>query len=136
MQELSKSLFNVRGQFYPQDHVLAMLPSEDAARAAARELGEQGTPASDIMILSPEDIRGNLAPTGGESDSPMPSPGTEAQTTRRFVELADKGHWALLIYSKRSEADDRTVEVLTKHKAPIAERYRMLVIEDLVQDIR
>jgi hypothetical protein len=136
MHSLSKSLFNIRGQFYPRDHVLAMLPSEGAARAAARELCHQGTATDAITILSPEDIRGNLAPSGGESDSPLPSPGTEAQTSRRLVQFAQDGHWALLIHSKHREDDDRMVAVLTQHNAPLAERYRALVIEDLVQDVR
>lgn len=136
MQRLSKTLFNVRGQFYPTNHVLAMLPSEQAARTAARELCDRGIAHECITIISPEDLRANIAPTGSESDSPLPSPGTEAQTTRRLVQFADEGHWALLIHSKHSEEDEPIVEVLTEHKAPLAERYRMLVIEDLMQDVR
>ena len=134
--ELSDKLFNIRGQFYPQGHVVAMLPSEAQARAAAAALTGQGTPSEDIIVLSPEDIRNNLGGSAEESDSPMPSPGTEALTSRRMVQMSDQGYWGLLIHSERSENDERMVEVLTKNGAPLAERYRLLVIEDLVQDVR
>lgn len=136
MQELSKSLFNIRGQFYPRDHVVAILPSEKEAREAASALADAGIDSGEILVLSPAEIRFNLTGTAEESDRPLPSPGTEAETSRKFVDLADEGHWALLIHSKRSEEDELIVKALTESHAVLAERYRMLVIEDLMQDVR
>lgn len=136
MKELSKDLFNIRGQFYPTGHVVALLPSEAEARAAASGLADAGIDSGEIIVLSPTEIRFNITGTAEESDRPLPSPGTEAETSRKFVDLADEGHWALLIHSKRSEEDETIVKVLTENHAVIAERYRMLVIEDLMQDVR
>lgn len=129
--ELDRSLFNYRGQFYPTDHVLAMMPGEQAARETAREIVSKGF-SPDVQVVSPQTLMHDLAATAAEFDEPMPSPGTEAATARHFVDLARDGHWGLLIHCKRSSRDEGLAQLLAQHGSTFAERYRLLVIEDLV----
>lgn len=129
--ELDRSLFNYRGQFYPTDHVLAMVPDEHSAREAARDIVSKGY-SPDVQVVPPDTLMHDLAATAAEFDEPMPSPGTEAATARHFVDLARQGQWGLLIHCKRSVRDEGLVRLLESHGSSFAERYRLLVIEDLV----
>ncbi len=67
-----------------------------------------------------------------DSDSPLPSAGTDAATVRAYTKLAREGHTALLV---RTKDDGVTANRLMAHVRgvpySIAQRYRTLVIEDL-----
>lgn len=129
--KLSRDMLNLRGQFYPTGHILAMFDGEDAARAAARALVDGGVQDDDISLISPETMMGDVARTVGTGDIPLPSAGTEGDTVRRYTNLAAQGHWALLIHAPDSADSDRVMAALKDHQPSHAQRYRMLVIEDL-----
>jgi hypothetical protein len=129
--ELTNDMTNIRGQFYPTGHVVAMFPSESAARAAAQALAEIGLGDNEVSWISPEAMMRDVVRTIGNSGMELPSAGTEADTVRRYSHLAAQGHHSLLIHSPHHGDDDKLMETLRKHGVSHAQKYRMLVIEDL-----
>ncbi|RYY63545.1 MAG: hypothetical protein EOO24_57475 [Comamonadaceae bacterium] len=129
--ELSRDMLNLRGQFYPTGHILAMFPGPDLAEAAGRALVDAGVDSDDISLITPESMLRDVVRTVGTSGATLPSAGTEADTTRRYADYASKGHHALLVRAPDSEDSDRVMEVLQRHNVAHAQKYRMLVIEDL-----
>jgi hypothetical protein len=129
---IDRKLFNYRGQFYPTGHIMAMLPSEEEARAAAWDMRHSGCTPDDMTVLPPEAVIRDLDRTASETREALPPVGTEAVTARHFIELARTGHWALLVHATKCTRDGDIVDILRRHGAEFAERYRLLVIEDLV----
>jgi hypothetical protein len=129
--EFTKSMQNLRGQFYPTGHILLMLPDAQAAEAAGRALLDDGLADTDVQLITPEVMLGQIVRTVGDSDIPLPSPGTEADTVRRFAQYASQGHYALLVRAPDNDDSERVMAALRSHPVAHAQKYRMLVIEDL-----
>lgn len=129
--QLSKDLLNMRGQFYPTGHVIAMFPSLDGAQKAVRALADAGVSEDEISLLTPEVIQTQIVRTVGSADVPLPSAGTEGDTVRRFSQYASQGHHALLIHAPEADHGERVMTALKGHEISYAQKYRMLVIEDL-----
>lgn len=130
--ELEPQMLTMAGVFYPTGYMVLMLPSEKDARDAERKLEEGGVSSEKVSLLAPEVIQEKITRTVGTSDIPLPSAGTEADTVRRFAELASKGHYALLIHAPHAEESDRVMELLKGCAISYGQKYRHLVIEDLV----
>lgn len=128
---LSNDMLNMRGQFYPTGHIVAMFPSADAAQAAGRALMDAGVAGDEISLITPQVMLRDLGEKARASQEAMPSAGTEADTVLRFADYASKGHHALLIHAPHNEDSDRVMRALQDHRPSHAQRYRMLVIEDL-----
>jgi hypothetical protein len=62
----------------------------------------------------------------------LPSAGTEAETVRHFTELANQGHWALMVHAPAAAETDHVMDVLHGANISYGQKYRHLVIEDLV----
>ena len=130
---LSRDMLNMRGQFYPTGHIVAMFPTEQAAREAAKDLGRAGCAEDDILWIPPETFMQEVIRTVGNADIPLPSPGSEADTTRRFAELAAQGHFGIMIKSPDHAHSEGVLQALQGHAPSYAQKYRMLVIEDIVE---
>jgi hypothetical protein len=131
--ELEPSMLTMRGVFYPTGYMVVMLPTEQDARAAERKLEEGGLSGEKVALLSPEVIQEKIARTVGNADIPLPSAGTEADTVRRFAELASKGHWGLMIHAPHGSETEQAMDVLRAFPLSYGQKYRQLVIEDLVE---
>ena len=129
--QLDQHMLNIRGQFYPTGYIVAMFPSEQVVQEAARALTDAGLGEDAISWITPEVMMSEVVRTVGTSDIPLPSPGTEADTVRRFSHLAAQGHHALMIHAPDSDDSDRVMEALRRHEVSHAQKYRMLAIEDL-----
>lgn len=129
--ELSNDMVNIRGQFYPTGHILAMFPSENAAREAAKALADGGIHEDEVSWITPEQMLSKVVRTVGDSGVVLPSAGTEADTVRRYAQLASQGHHALLIHAPDTDDNDPVMRALRQHQVSHAQKYRMLVIEDL-----
>lgn len=129
--QLDRDMLNIRGQFYPTGHIVAMFPDEDAARGAVKAIVDGGLHEDEISLISPEVMMRDIARTVGNADIPLPSAGTEGDTVRRFSHLAAQGHWALLIHAPDAADSDKVMASLGNHTPSHAQKYRMLVIEDL-----
>ena len=129
---LDSSMLTLRGVFYPTGHVIMMIPGQEHAKKACACLAQHGIEGENISLLSPETIMGDLARTIGNSDVVMPSAGTEADTVRRLTELAAQGHWGVLVYAPHGKDSADMMEWLKDVPVAYAQKYRQLVIEDLV----
>lgn len=130
---LEPRMLTLRGVFYPTGYMILMFPTAQDARDAERKLRGAGYDSEAVSLLTPTDIQGQVAHTVGNADIPLPSAGTEADTVRHFARLASQGHHALMIHAPSAEESTHVMSVL--HDAPISygQKYRNLVIEDLVE---
>ena len=130
--ELEPAMLTMRGVFYPTGYMVVMLLTEQDARAAVSKLEESGVLGEKVALLSPDVIHEKIARTVGTADIPLPSAGTEADTVRRFAELASQGHWGLMIHAPHGDETARIMAILKAFPLSYGQKYRQLVIEDLV----
>lgn len=126
--ELTNKMLSMGGVFYPTGYAFIMFPDIEDAKQVARELE---TASDDIMLLTPASILEEIGKADGHSDLSLPSVGTERATVQKYVELAQQGHHALMIPADSEEAAERVMSVVRKRPFSYAQRYHMLVIEDL-----
>jgi hypothetical protein len=121
----------LRGVFYPTGWMVLMVPGEQQAGDAARLLEQAGISGDALMRLTPEDVLRELGGTEGD-DSILPSAGTEGDTVRKITDLAAQGHHGLMVHAPHQEESDRVMAALQGVPISYGQRYRTLVIEDLV----
>lgn len=131
--ELRPNMLTMSGVFYPTGYMFLMFPTEKEARDAELALEDDGYPGESISLLTPRDIHEKVARTVGGADIPMPSAGTEADTVRRFVDLASQGHHALMIHAPSAKQTEHVMDVLKDANISYGQKYRHFVIEDLVE---
>lgn len=119
------------GSFYPSGHSFVMFASADDAKATAQRLIDQGTSADDVYLIPAATVLSQISPTVSDADNPLPSAGTEGATVRAYTKLAREGHSAILVKTNDEAGAERLMEVVRQVPYSIAQRYRMLVIEDL-----
>lgn len=130
--ELEPGMLTMGGVFYPTGYIVVMLPTEQDARAAGQKLAQSGVSGDKVTLLSPQVIQEKIARTIGNAGTDLPSAGTEADTVRRFTELAGQGHWALMIHAPHGDETADIMEHLKEFPLSYGQKYRQLVIEDLV----
>jgi hypothetical protein len=119
--------------FYPTGHIVLMFPNAEDARHACDLLRKDGISEDDLCIATPEEFERQITgATDEEDDVLLPSVGTEGDTARHFRELAHAGHHALVVHAKARLSSDHVLEVLKGLPISYGQRYRFLVIEDLV----
>lgn len=128
---LDSSMQTMSGVFYPTGHMVLMFPSEQEARDAGRRLADGGVAGDEIALITPEDFRRQIVGATGDDD-PLPSPGTEGDTVRRFTQLARQGHHGLLVHAPSHKEHDRVLELIKGTNISYGQYYRKLVIEDVV----
>lgn len=130
---LSSGMTTMRGVFYPRGHIVMMFPTEKDALLAARLLREDGVSEDDMALATPEEFDHQITGLCDEhSDLLLPSVGTEADTAVHFRQLAHEGHYALVVHASARLTSDHVVELLKDTHCSYGQRYRFLVIEDLV----
>jgi len=129
--QLDSSMTTMRGTFYPTGWTVLMFPGERQARDAAALLARNGVGEDAMMFLTPQDVRDDLVDATGD-DQPMPSAGSEGDTVRKFTELAAQGHHGLMVHTPSQEEADRVKALLQDAPISYGQRYRKLVIEDVV----
>jgi len=129
--QLDSGMTTMRGTFYPTGWMVLMFPGEQQARDAAQMLAREGVAEDAMMMLSPADVRRHLLGAAGD-DQVMPSAGTEGDTVRKFAELAAQGHHGLMVHVPHQEDADRVTTLLKDAPISYGQRYRKLVIEDVV----
>jgi hypothetical protein len=130
--QLTSGMQTLRGVFYPTGWMVLMFAGETAARDAARQLEADGVEPDCVMLLAPADILGDVAGATGD-DSIMPSPGSEGDTARRFIELARQGQYGLMVHAPHAADSDRVMALLKDAPISYGQKYRRLVIEDVVE---
>ena len=130
---LEPGMLTMRGVFYPTGYMVLMFPLEQDARAAVQKLEDNGIDEGEVSLVPPQTFQEEVARTVGSADVPLPSAGTEADTVRKFTELASQGHYAVMVHAPSAKASDRVMELLAGFKMSYGQKYRHLVIEDLVE---
>jgi len=126
--ELTPKMLTLSGVFYPTGYAFIMFPDGENARQAADKIG----PISDsVMLLTPETILQEIGKVDGDSDAALPEVGTEGATVQRYVNLARKGHHALMVAIPDARAAERIMMEVRKTPFSFGQRYHMLAIEDL-----
>ena len=130
--ELTPKMLTLGGVFYPTGNAFILFPDLEDAMRVARELEAEVEVGSDgIMLLTPDAILTQIGKADDQSDVELPSVGTEGATVRKYVDLAREGHYALMIPTPSQEATERIMAVVRQVPFSYAQRYHMLVIEDL-----
>lgn len=121
----------VGGAFYPRGHSVVMFPDAADASRVGHQLIENGFSGDEVYLIPPHIVLEQITPTVHDSDSPLPSAGTDAATVRAYTKLAREGHTALLVRTQDEATANRLMVLVREVPYSIAQRYRTLVIEDL-----
>jgi hypothetical protein len=128
---LERSMTTLGGVFYPTGYMVLMFPTAEDARAAATKLEDSGVEEDAVSMATPELFKAELGGAEGD-DEILPSAGSEGDTLRRFMELAKAGHHALIVHAPDAKDSERVMEILKDAPISYGQKYRRLVIEDLV----
>ena len=130
---LAAGMTNMRGVFYPTGHMVLMFPTQEDARHACELLRQDGLSEDDLILASPQEFERQITgATDEDDDMLLPSIGTEADTARQFRELAHQGHHALIVHASARLSSEHVLDLLRDMPISYGQRYRFLVMEDLV----
>ena len=132
---MEAGMTNMRGVFYPTGHLVLMFPTEDDARHACHLLRQDGVSEDDLCLAAPQEFEQKITGACDDGDDlELPSAGTEAETAQHFRRLAHQGHYALIVHAKSNTPTEHILDVLKETPISYGQRYRWLVIEDVVED--
>lgn len=129
--DLHADMLTMAGVFYPTGYVFAMFPTEADARQTGQAVEDAKLSEKPVLLLSPQDTLQTVVRTVGSADIPLPSAGTEAATVRQYAALAGQGHWAVMVHAPDADDTASVMDIVRQAPFSFAEKYRMLVIEDL-----
>ena len=130
---LSSGMTTIRGVFYPRGHIVLMFPTEKDAMLAAQLLRQDGVDEDDLSFSTPAEFERQMTGLCQENaDVLLPSVGTESDTALHLRQLAHEGHCALIVHAGAKLTSHHVVELLKDTHCSFGQRYRFLVIEDLV----
>ncbi|KQP22985.1 hypothetical protein [Pseudorhodoferax sp. Leaf267] len=129
--DLQPNMLTMAGVFYPTGYIFAMFPTEADAKSVGQTIERASLSKEPVILLSPQDVLEKVVRTVGSADIPLPSAGTEAATVRQYAALAGQGHWALMVHAPDADETEAVMDVVRTAPFSFAEKYRMLVIEDL-----
>jgi hypothetical protein len=130
---IGRGMTNMRGVFYPTGHIVLMFPTEADARHACELMRQDGVLEDDLCLAKPEEFERQIIGTiDDEDDMLLPSIGTESDTAIHFRELAHAGHHALIVHASAKLTSSHVLDLLHDSHISYGQRYRFLVIEDLV----
>ena len=96
-------------------------------------LRQDGLSEDDLILASPQEFERQITgATDEDDDMLLPSIGTEADTARQFRELAHQGHHALIVHASARLSSEHVLDLLRDMPISYGQRYRFLVMEDLV----
>lgn len=128
--ELTPDMLTMGGTFYPRGYAFIMFPNAMLAERAGLEIGK--TPlGEDVMFLNAATVLRDIGKVEGDSDIALPSVGTEGATVRKYVDLARKGHCALMVKVDSDEETELVMQAARKATFTYAQRYQLLAIQDL-----
>ena len=133
--KLTPDMLTLGGVFYPKGYAFIMFPTAQDAELVAGEiegqLSNHKDNAANVMHLSPAAVLRDVGKVEGDSDVALPSVGTEGATVRKYVDLARRGHYALMVRISSDEESERVMVAARKAGFSYAQRYHLLAIEDL-----
>ena len=128
--ELTSAMLTMGGTFYPKGYAFIMFPNAMMAEQAALEIAK--APFGDsVMFLNAATVLRDIGKVEGDSDVVLPSVGTEGATVRKYVQLARKGHCAIMALVDSDEEAELVMQAARTAGFSYAQRYRLLAIQDL-----
>lgn len=128
--EISSDMVTMGGTFYPRGYAFIMFPNAMEAERAGNEIAK--TPfGSTVMFLNTATVLRDIGKVEGESDIVLPSVGTEGATVRKYVDLARKGHCALMVKVDSDEETELVMKAARAANFSYGQRYQLLAIQDL-----
>ena len=128
--KLTSSMLTMGGTFYPTGYLFIMFPSADDAHHVANQVAHFAD-KPEVMELNAATVLREVGQVDGDSDLDLPSVGTEGATTRKYIQLARKGHCAVMVKVDSDEAAERVMQVVRKTPFSYGQRYHLLAMEDL-----
>jgi hypothetical protein len=119
------------GTFKPVGHVMVGLPDRGALSALKHALQAPGVPGLPADELTPAESIDEMQALIDDA-SPLAGFGYEITLMRRYVELARRGTFWLIV---KTESDDEAAhvgELAKAHGATLAVHYGRLTVEDLI----
>ena len=132
--ELTSDMLTMGGVFYPKGYVFIMFPDANDAAKVAREVDADRDNGGETMLLSPASVLRDIGKVDGESDVDLPSVGTEGATVNKYVQLARKGHHAMMVKVKSDEHAASVIAAAKKVPFSYGQRYHLLAMEDIEQE--
>ena len=129
--ELSDDMLTMGGTFYPKGYAFIMFPNSAQAESAAFEIASTSTLGDSTMFLNAATVLKDIGKVEGDSDVVLPSVGTEGATVRKYVDLARKGHCALMVKVDSDEDAKRVMQSARQASFSYGQRYHLLAMEDL-----
>ena len=129
--ELTPDMLTLSGAFYPNGYIFIMFADTAHAEKVARDVDMLSGPETASMLLSAQSVLRDIGRIDGASDVPLPSVGTEGATVHKFIDLARRGHSAVMV---KVASDEHAQQVIASaRKVPIAygQRYHLLAMEDI-----
>ena len=126
--ELTKKMLTLGGVFYPTGYAFIMFPDAESANQAAQNIDSL---SDTVMLLTPETGLKEIGKVDGDSHAALPDVGTEGATVHRYVNLARKGHHAVMVAVHDAKTAERVTAEARKYDFSFGQRYHMLAIEDL-----
>ena len=129
--ELTADMVTMSGTFYPNGYAFIMFPNADQAQRASFDIGNTSPPGDSTMFLNAATVLKEIGKVEGDSDAVLPSVGTEGATVRKYVDLARKGHCALMVKVASDEETEQVMRAARNASFSYAQRYHLLAMEDL-----
>lgn len=128
--EMTPDMLTLGGTFYPTGYAFIMFPNAVQAERAALDIAK--APFGDsVMFLNTATVLRDIGKVEGDSDIALPSVGTEGATVRKYVDLARKGHSALMVKVSSDEEAELVMQAARPAAFSYAQRYLLLAIQDL-----
>ena len=129
--ELTPDMLTMGGTFYPKGYAFIMFPETALAERAASEISEISGLGNSLLFLDAATVLRDIGQVDGDSDIALPSVGTEGATVRKYVDLARKGHCALMVKVHSDEETEHIMQSARKADFSYGQRYHLLAMEDL-----
>lgn len=120
------------GVFKPVGHVVASFAKETDLQGARDLLGESGLIGNDITIYSPDQMIRQADQDIGNAGL-LATIGQELNLVKAQRDLAQQGHWFLVVKAANDDETQRVADILRRHHAFRAQKYGRLLIEELIE---
>lgn len=119
------------GDFYPVGHLFVAFPGVDDAKAVRDDLLGQGVAPQDCRYFSDRAVRDGTQ-KGIDSASVFSMVGATLKIVGLHNELAAQGCHFLLIATADDAATERAMAAVRRRPFKLAQKYKRLVIEEMV----
>jgi hypothetical protein len=131
--EITAHMFTMSDVFYPNGYAFLMFPNGQDAEQVAQELSTSLADNAELLLLKPQAVLRDIGKLAAEeSQSDIPSIGTEAATVLKYINLARQGHHALMVRVHSDAQAEQVMQAVRKVPFSYGQRYHLLAIEDLV----